>query len=148
MEASLAGRAAMAGDKARPARVRTCPAPLRLTRRGRIVVTAAVLVLIGALSIALAGAAQAVRPRQAGTAAAGTAAAGTAAAGTAAAGAAAGAGKYVTKITVAPGQSLWSIAAADDPQADTRLIVQDILEMNSLTGDQVQPGQVIWVPRA
>jgi LysM repeat protein len=93
------------------------------------VVTAAVLVLIGALSIALAGAAQATRPGRPGATTT------------------TGSSQYLLRVTVAPGQTLWSIAEADDPRADTRLVIQDILQMNSLSGDQVQPGQVLWVPR-
>ncbi len=104
---------------------RTAPAPVRLTRRGRLVVTVAAALAIGALSMALAGAAQA----------------------TAHAGALAGPGRGVIKVEVRPGQNLWSIAEAYDPDADTRLVVQDILQLNSLAGDQLQPGQVLWVPR-
>ena len=131
MGATLAERTGIPGNDACAGSVRTHEGPVRLTRRGQIVVTMAVLLLIGALSIALASAAQATRHEGTGTGAA----------------SATGAGKYVTKVTVGPGQSLWSIAESYDPQADTRLVIQDILEMNSLTGDQVQPGQVLWIPR-
>ena len=53
----------------------------------------------------------------------------------------------MTKVLVRPGDSLWSLAEAYDPNADTRLIVQDIQQLNSMTTDQVQPGQILWVPR-
>ena len=46
-----------------------------------------------------------------------------------------------------PGQSLWSLAEAYDPDADPRLVVQQIRQLNSMAGDQVQPGEVLWVPR-
>lgn len=99
--------------------------PVRLTRRGRIVVTAAVVLAIGAASLALSGAAQA----------------------TGHSGAQANPGSGVSKVAIRAGQSLWSVAEADDPDADTRLVIQEIMQMNSLTSDQVQPGEVIWVPR-
>lgn len=53
----------------------------------------------------------------------------------------------LTRVEVRPGQSMWSIAEKYDPNADTRLVIQQILQMNSLTSDQVQPGQLLWVPR-
>ena len=56
-------------------------------------------------------------------------------------------GRYVAKVTVRPGQSLWSLAEAYDPDADPRLVIQEIQQLNSMTGDQVQPGEVLWVPR-
>jgi nucleoid-associated protein YgaU len=99
--------------------------PVRLTRRGRLVVTAAAVLMIGGLSMALAGAAQATGHGHT----------------------SAGLGPGVTKVEVRPGQSMWSIAEAYDPNADTRLVIQEILQMNSLSGDQLQPGQVLWVPR-
>ena len=99
--------------------------PVRLTRRGRLVLTGAGVLAIGVVSLVLAGAAQA----------------------TGHSGAPAGPGKAVTKVFVRPGDSLWSLAEAYDPNADTRLVIQDILQLNSMTTDQVQPGQVLWVPR-
>jgi hypothetical protein len=42
---------------------------------------------------------------------------------------------------------MWSLAQANDPDADPRLVVQQIQQLNSLTGDQLQPGEVLWVPR-
>jgi nucleoid-associated protein YgaU len=99
--------------------------PVRLTRRGRLVLTAAGVLAIGAVSMVLAGAAQA----------------------TGHSGAPAGPGKAVTKVLVRPGDSLWSLAEAYDPNADTRLVVQDIEQLNSMATDQVQPGQILWVPR-
>jgi nucleoid-associated protein YgaU len=104
--------------------------PVRLTRRGRLVVTGMAVLLVAAGSVALAGAAQAIG--HSGT---------QARPGTAAAGAA------ITKVEVRPGQSLWTLAEAYDPNADTRQVIQEILQMNSLSTDQVQPGQVLWMPR-
>ena len=56
-------------------------------------------------------------------------------------------GRYAAKVEVRPGQSLWSLAEAYDPDADPRLVVQQIQQLNSMTGDQVQPGEVLWMPR-
>lgn len=105
--------------------------PVRLTRRGRLVITAMAVLLVAAGSVALAGAAQAIghsgaqaRPGTAGTA-----------------------GAAITKVEVRPGQSLWTLAEAYDPNADTRQVIQEILQLNSLSTDQVQPGQVLWMPR-
>ena len=100
----------------------TLPHP-RLTRRGRMAVTGVSALLIGALSVGLATAAQATRSGPASP------------------------GRYLSKVTVLPGQSLWSLAEANDPDADTRQVVQQIKQLNSMTGDQVQAGAVLWVPR-
>jgi len=100
----------------------TLPRP-RLTRRGRMAVTGVSALLIGALSVGLATAAQATRSGPASP------------------------GRYLSKVTVLPGQSLWSLAEANDPDADTRQVVQQIKQLNSMTGDQVQAGAVLWVPR-
>jgi LysM repeat protein len=107
----------------RPIRTAVAVPPARLTRRGRIVVTGVSALLIGALSAGLATAAQATRAGSGSP------------------------GSYVTKVTVLPGQSLWSLGEAYDPNADTRLIIQEIQQLNSLSGDRVQAGEVLWVPR-
>jgi hypothetical protein len=53
----------------------------------------------------------------------------------------------LSRVIVRPGQSLWSVAESADPRADTRLVVQQIIELNGLTGDTVAAGQQLWVPR-
>jgi hypothetical protein len=88
-----------------------------------MVVTGVSALLVGALSVGLATAAQATRARSASP------------------------GRYIAKVTVRPGQSLWSLAEAYDPNADARLVIQEMQQLNSLTGDQVQAGEVLWVPR-
>ena len=113
---------------ARSAAPGLAPAPLRLTRRGRLVVTGMAVLLVAAGSVALAGAAQAMGHSEA-TARPGTA------------------GAAITKVEVRPGQSLWTLAEAYDPNADTRQVIQEILQLNSMSTDQVQPGQVLWMPR-
>ena len=50
-------------------------------------------------------------------------------------------------MLVGPGQNLWSLAEAYDPDADPRFVIQDILRLNSMAADQIQPGQILWVPR-
>jgi nucleoid-associated protein YgaU len=99
--------------------------PVRLTRRGRVVVMAAATLAIGVAAIVAGGAAHA----------------------TGHSGAPAGPGSRVTRVEIRPGESLWSVAEAYDPDADTRVVISEILQLNSLTSDQVQPGQVLWVPR-
>lgn len=100
-----------------------------------MVVTVAAVLAIGAASMVLAGAAQAIGHSGAGS-------------GSAAPAAALGApGSGLTKVVIRPGQSMWSVAESYDPNADTRRVIQQILQLNSLTSDQVQPGQTLWVPR-
>ena len=53
----------------------------------------------------------------------------------------------LTQVTVRPGQSLWSVAESADPHADTRVVIQQIIELNGLTGNVVFTGQRLWVPR-
>jgi LysM repeat protein len=104
-------------------RTRAAAPAVRLTLRGRVVVAGASALAIGALSIALATTAQASHAGQAAP------------------------GRYAAKVEVRPGQSLWSLAEAYDPDADPRLVVQQIQQLNSMAGDQLQPGEVLWVPR-
>jgi nucleoid-associated protein YgaU len=107
----------------RPIRTQAVLPPVRFTHRGRMMVTGVSALLIGALSVGLATAAQATR------------------------GGSGSSGKYVAKVAVRSGQTLWSLAEAYDPDADTRLVVQEIQQLNSMTGDRLQPGEVLWVPR-
>jgi Tfp pilus assembly protein FimV len=98
---------------------------VRLTRRGRVVIAVLAAMVAAGLCVAGASAAQATSgsasPR----------------------GAAGGAGLVV----VQPGDTLWSIAKSADPAADTRTIVQEMLQLNRLTGPDIAPGQRLWVPR-
>ena len=103
---------------------------VRLTRRGRVVVTAAAALLVtGAMAVASlqvgAGTAQAT-----GNAISRHAAE-----------------QNLRQLTVLPGQSLWSVAETADPDADTRIVVQQIIDLNALSGTVVQPGERLWVPR-
>jgi predicted Zn-dependent protease len=107
-------------------------APLRITKRGRAVVTvlAAIPLVAGALVFALNGGMATATPT--GGSATGEAATFNAAT-----------FKYVT---VAPGQSLWQLAATLAPSVDPRDVVSDIVHLNQLDGADVQPGQRLAIP--
>ena len=96
---------------------------LRITRRGRTVVT-----FLVAIPLAIAAAAF------------GLGAVG-AAAGTS--GGSAGSFQYVT---VEPGESLWQLAVSVAPNADPRDVVADIQNLNNLSSGELQPGQRIAIP--
>lgn len=109
---------------AAPHAQRTAP-PLRLTRRGRIVVAVAAALLVTIISLLAAGVAQATNhgasPRAA--------------------------RQNLVQVVVRPGQTLWSVAESADPDQDTRVVVRQIVDLNSLSGPTVQAGQQLWVPR-
>ena len=107
-----------------PARGRPVTVPLRLTRRGRVVIAVAAALLVAALSLVIAASAQATNHPQSSRGA-----------------------QHLIQVTVRPGQSLWSVAENADPGADTRAVIQQIVELNGLTGDVVTAGQRVWVPR-
>ncbi len=111
-----------------PLRDRVAATPVRLTRRGRIVVSVLVLavLVVAALLISLlaSGGAQATNHGQPRAGYQG-----------------------MREVVVRPGQTLWSIAVAAEPTADTRLVVQEIMTANALTSANISVGQLIWVPR-
>ena len=101
------------------------PVPLRLTRRGRLVVAALAALLVTVISLLAANAAQATNhalppgaTRQ-----------------------------HLVQVVVGAGQSLWSVAESADPGQDTRAVVQQIVDLNGLSSDVVSAGQQLWVPR-
>jgi len=99
--------------------------PLRLTRRGRVVVAVAAALLVTVISLLAAGAAQATNH-----------------------GPSSGAARHgLVQVVVRPGQSLWSVAEKAAPDQDTRAVIQQIIELNSLPGDTIFAGQQLWVPR-
>jgi LysM domain len=53
----------------------------------------------------------------------------------------------MTQVVVRPGQTLWSIAAAAQPSANTWTVVQQITQVNALNGPVVRAGQLLWVPK-
>jgi LysM domain len=99
--------------------------PLRLTRRGRIVIAVAAALLVTVISLIAAGVAQATSHGPAPRAAS----------------------QHLLQVVVRPGQTLWSVAEGADPDQDTRVVVQQIVDLNSLGGQTVQAGQQLWVPR-
>ena len=110
----------------RSGRQRDTPvAPQRLTRRGWVVIAIAAALLVTMVSLLLAGVAQATNhgpsPRTA--------------------------RQNLVQVIVRPGQSLWSVAESADPDQDTRAVIQQIIDLNSLNGDTVLAGQQLWVPR-
>jgi hypothetical protein len=50
------------------------------------------------------------------------------------------------QITVQPGQTLWSIAAARYPDDDPRARVGEIVDLNHLSGGSIYPGEALQVP--
>jgi LysM domain len=111
--------------RVRATRAETANPPLRLTRRGRVVVAVAAALVLAALSLVIASTAQATNHPVSARAAQ----------------------QGLAQITVHPGQSLWSVAESADPAADTRVVIQRIIELNGLTGNVVFTGQRLWVPR-
>jgi len=106
--------------------VNAAPAPLRLTRRGRIVLVAAAALLVTLLSLLATGAAASATSHTAPSR---------------------GADRNLAQVLVLPGQSLWSVAETADPNADPQQVMQQIIDLNGLSGDVIQAGQQLWVPR-
>jgi LysM domain len=109
-------------------RAASAPAPLRLTRRGRVVVATLLVTVIAAIglviALAAAGGAQAASPGGPGAGHQG-----------------------MHEIVVRSGQTLWSIASAAEPTADPRLVVQQIMAANRMSNTAIAAGQLLWVPR-
>jgi hypothetical protein len=98
---------------------RSVAAPLRLTRRGVVVLAS----LVGLLAAALIGLAWASAPSSASS------------------------GRSAISVpaivTVQPGDSLWTIAARVAPQTDPRAEVAHLQQLNHLPGVELQPGQLL-----
>ena len=115
------------------AAVRPVAAPgragLRLTRRGRVVLAAALfLAVIATVAVVRTGTASGSQAPGRGTPA-GSPYSG------------------LTQVVVRPGQTLWSVAAAAEPSANTWTVMQEITTVNALGSTQLQAGQVLWVPK-
>ena len=113
-------------DKPQAARPPAPLPPLRLTRRGKIVLIGIPLVLLAALLLSLAGFFNA--PAKASDSPADLAVTPT------------------VTVTVQPGESLWAIAGSVAPERDARDVVADIVQLNNLTAGAVLPGQQLFVP--
>jgi len=105
------------------------PGAIRLTRRGRLVVAgfAMLLVIVAATVLWMTAAASVQASSQGGTPASPY--------------------QGMTQVVVMPGQTLWSIAAAAEPSANTWTVVQQITEVNALSSTAVHAGQSLWVPK-
>jgi LysM repeat protein len=101
-------------------------APLRHTRRGRVVLVGVPLVLLAVLLMSLSGLFNS--PAKASDSAADLAVTPT------------------VTVTVQAGQSLWTIAGAVAPDRDARDVVADIVQLNNLSAGAVLPGQQLFVP--
>ena len=98
---------------------------VRLTRRGRLVRTLALIVLVVALA-AISVARLTGEPARAGSG---------------------WAPPVVTaSVVVQPGDSLWNIAQRVAPGSDPREVVIRIRDLNGLRSNLIQPGQVLLVP--
>ena len=98
-------------------------APLRLTRRGRVVVRLLVVTLLAlviTLAVLLLG-----RPAEAGTEAR---------------------PMNLERVVVEPGETLWGIAGRVAPDHDRRETVRRIIELNALPSGVVRAGQEIALP--
>ena len=51
-----------------------------------------------------------------------------------------------TQIVVAPGETLWTIAARVNPEIDPRAVIEDIKALNVIEGSEVYAGQVLLIP--
>lgn len=101
-------------------------APLRLTRRGRLVFFGIPLFLLAALLLSFSGFFNA--PAKAADSASALSLTPT------------------VSVTVQPGDSLWAIAATVAPGRDARDVVADIVQLNNLAVARVVPGQQLFVP--
>ncbi|MFO7689642.1 MAG: LysM peptidoglycan-binding domain-containing protein [Cryobacterium sp.] len=124
---------------------------LRLTRRGRVVFTtlAAVPLVVGALVLAMSGgmalAADGSTPGALPSADVVRVGNTVPVAPVAPHAAVADAGA-VNFVTIRPGQSLWGVAQAVAPHDDPRDVIADIVALNCMTVDAVQPGQRLALP--
>ncbi|APZ34836.1 hypothetical protein BOH66_11715 [Microbacterium aurum] len=57
-----------------------------------------------------------------------------------------GAGAALEKVTVMPGDTLWSIAESVAPQADPRDVVDAIMRLNALPSGSLDAGETIAIP--
>ncbi|MDQ1584787.1 MAG: hypothetical protein QOH80_152 [Actinomycetota bacterium] len=106
----------------RPARAAAPAAPVRLTRRGRALLAILCLTLVVAALALVKAPATASSDHPSATVAA--------------------------RVTVRPGETLWTIAARVRPNADPRQTIARIQDMNGLTSSTLQAGRVLLVPAA
>jgi hypothetical protein len=107
-------RAPVSRPTARRAVAAPPPLPLRLTRRGRVVVVAVIALAIAAVLVL-------VLPRAS----------------------IAWSGEPPRGHLVLAGETLWEIAVALDPDADTRVVVGRLMRINHLPSVELTPGQFL-----
>lgn len=114
-------RVATTSRTARPAR---SAGPVRLTRRGRVVVFVLAFLAVAAMAVAIAAGSAATRED--------------------------GGAPAVDVVTVAPGETLWDIASdvAAATGGDVRGAMADIQDLNTLDGSMVFAGQELRIPAA
>lgn len=100
--------------------------PLRLTRRGKIVLIGIPIVLLAALLLSFAGFFNS--PAKASDSAEDLTVTPT------------------VTVTVQSGESLWAIAGAVAPERDARDVVAEIVQLNNISTGAVLPGQQLFVP--
>ena len=104
------------------------PKDLRITRRGRLARTLALVVLMGVLALSLVD---------------------TLASRSALADDTPPTAPVLTQsVVVEQGDSLWLIAERAAPESDPRGVVTQIRELNGLRSNVIQPGQVLLIPAA
>ena len=102
--------------------LQTVPSGIRLNRRGRLARTFVVLslaIVLGSVVSAKAGAGTDVAPAKAGS--------------------------FIT-VTVAPGDTVWSLANRLAGNGDVRSLVSEIISVNSLASVDVATGQKLRIP--
>ena len=97
---------------------------VRFTRRGRLIVVLALVLLLFSLATLSRAAGWAFATDQGST----------------------GSGAVATEWVVQPGETLWQVAVAVAPDADPRDTVARIVELNNLPDASVRAGQTLLVP--
>ena len=105
-----------------PTSTQMSPRPVRLTRRGRVVVLRA-HVLLTRLAVSLGRVGAQAAPRTTGTAA-----------------------THTASTVVRPGESLWAVAERVAPGHDPRAVIDQIADLNNLSSSGLQAGQLLVVP--
>jgi len=100
--------------------------PLKLTRRGRLLLIGAPLLLGGAALLTFIGFFTAPALASSGGAE----------------------GTRTQQVSVSTGDSLWSLAGQYAPERDPRAVVADIMELNNLADDVVPAGVQLYIPVA
>ena len=105
-----------------PTPTQMSPRPVRLTRRGRVVVLLA-LVTLTLVAFSLGRVGSQAAPRAVGSSSAHTA-----------------------STVVRPGESLWAVAERVAPGHDPRAVIDQIADLNNLSSSGLQAGQLLVVP--